>query len=503
MKVALILGQSDYQSVNKLPSCKNDLLYVAKIIEGTKNFDRHLVVDDSTATASAAKDKIIQFIENCKGEEIDELLLYFTGHGDFDGKEFYYIWGDYTQSKKRQTSLQNIEIDALLRQLNPKLVIKIIDACNSGVSYIKDSDVIEKYLSSSEQSFQKCYFLFSSQNDQYSLADINMSYFTNTFLQSLNQEIGKKIRYKDIIDYISDSFEQSGKQTPFFVTQADFTDVFCSINDEIKKILQNIKSVGSGDAASGSPAKQTLLDLVKQDAKKYVSFKIVLNCLDKILNTLKNTNVIPELSDCYTQKTQMLDSYEAVPKIDNIATWLQKNKSGIYADVNYTDEVYQERVPKNILSGFSFVAAYGKDKDDDDFYKTVTKTRSIAKSFNLTVDLPYKVLVLTFYASVPNLTNYSFIILPLISRTKLVIFFTKVNYVRTSWDDQKIDNNSAKWSYLAVEYVVEDIGNRVESMIRDKFQNAIKEDLMQRFTPPDEVAKEEGEGDKEKLKEEE
>jgi hypothetical protein len=498
MKVALILGQSDYQSVNKLPSCKNDLLYFAKIIEGTKNFDRHLIIDDSTMTASAAKDKIIQFIESCKSEQVDELLLYFTGHGDFDGKEFYYIWSDYTPSRKRQTSLQNLEIDTLLRQLDPKLVIKIIDACNSGISYIKDSEVIEKYLSSSEQSFKKCYFLFSSQNDQYSLADINMSYFTNTFLQSLNQDLGKKIRYKDIIDYISDSFEQSGKQTPFFVTQADFTDVFCSVNDEIKKILQNIKSVGLGDAALGLPAKQSLLDLVKQDAKRYVNFEAVLESLDIISKAFKNIKLIPELSDCYTHKTTMLDAYDSLPKIDNIANWLTKDKSGIYADVNYITEVYKERVPKNSFTSLRLTTLYSRQYNDED-YKTIEGTRKVAKSFTLKVDLPYKAIELTFYAQIPNLSNYSFVLLPLISRTQIVLFHAKLNYIRTSWDEQKIDIDSAKWSYSTFEYVVEDIEKGVNLIIADKFQNAIKEDLLQRFMPPDEVSEKEGEREKEKL----
>lgn len=501
MKVALILGQSDYQSVNKLPSCKNDLLYFAKIIEGTKSFDRYLVIDDKTATASAAKDKIIQFIETCKGEQVDELLLYFTGHGDFDGKEFYYIWSDYTPPKKRQTSLQNLEVDALLKQLNPKLVIKIIDACNSGVSYIKDSEVLEKYLSSSEQSFQKCYFLFSSQNDQHSLADINMSYFTNTFLQSLNQEIGKRIRYKDIIDYISDSFEQSGKQTPFFVTQADFTDVFCNINDEIKKILQNIKSVGLVDATSESSAQQSLLDLIKQDAKKYVSFDVVLNCLDIILKILKNTNIIPELSGCYAKEILVFDSYDTIPKLDVIANWLEKNKLGIYADVNYISETYYERVPKNAFVGLGLASFYGTE--DDKNFKTVAGTRNIAKSFTLKFDLPYKAIELKFESLIPNLSNYSCFFLPLISRTQIVLFFTKLNYVRTSWDDQRIDDNSAKWSFTKIEYVVDDIEKQVNSIIRDNFQNTVKDDLIQRFTPPDEVAKKEGEADKKKLQKKE
>lgn len=501
MKVALTLGQSDYQSLNKLPSCKNDLLYFAKIIDGTKSFNRHLIVDDSTSTASAAKDKIIQFIESCKSEQVDELLLYFTGHGDFDGEEFYYIWADYTKPKKRQTSLQNSEIDTLLKQLNPKLVIKIIDACNSGVPYIKESDVIEKYLSSSKQSFQNCYFLFSSQNDQYSLADINMSYFTNTFLQSLNQEIGKKIRYKDIIDYISDSFEQSGKQTPFFVTQADFTDVFCSINDDIKKILQDIKSVGSGDPASGLPTKQSLLDLVKQDAKKYVSFDTVLICINIIFKKLEKIELIPELNDFYNYKILILDSYDTVPKIDTIANWILKNKSGIYADIIYSNEFYYERILKNPVSLAALAGVY--DKDDDDHYKTVKKIRKNAKSFDLKVNLPYKALELIFETSTPNLTNYSFTILPLISRTQVIIFFTKMNYVRTGWDDQKRDDSSANWSYSTFEYNVADIEKYVESIVRDNFQNAIKEDLLQRFTPPDEVVKNEGEGDKEKLQKKE
>lgn len=460
-----------------------------RIIDGTKSYDKYLHIDDSISIASDAKDKIIQFLESCKGEQIDELLLYFTGHGYFDGTDFYYIWADYAPAKKRQTSLQNSEIDALLRQLNPKLVIKIIDACNSGVSYIKDSEIIESYLKSPDQSFNKCYFLFSSQNDQSSFADQNISYFTYAFIQSLNHDIGKRIRYKDIIDNISDSFEQRGKQTPFFVTQADFTDVFCVINDDIKSIFHSFKSGAMQSDSTDEPSKNTIKDLIINESKRYVDLKSALACVEGLLNIVSNSVILPEIEPFFNMKFESINSYDQLPKIEYIASWLQKNGSDAYVDISYEVENYSERVRKNLFRFSALDALY--DKDDDEYYKTVIKHKTVAKSFSTKFELPYCATTLTYISKYPNIMNASLYLVPILSRTQLYIFFTKIDYTRTNWDEQKADGNSAKWSCNSLDYDFNDIKAYVENIIVDNFQKIIYADLIKKYMPNDDQIREE------------
>jgi hypothetical protein len=126
----------------------------------------------------------------------------------------------------------------MIKSIKPRMVTKIIDACQSGVSYIKgNTNVVEKYYAKTTDSFEKCYFMHSSMTSQYSYQNDDLSDFTKSILESINTNNKDSIRYKDIIDYVSDEFEKSTEQTPFFITQADHTERFINSSPEIQKAL--------------------------------------------------------------------------------------------------------------------------------------------------------------------------------------------------------------------------------------------------------------------------
>ena len=82
-------------------------------------------------------------------------------------------------SAKKQTTIENTELDNWIRLLNPALTVKIIDACHAGVQYIKDPEVFKDFLNSTPKSFNSFYFLFSSLKEQYSYQDKRLSDLQN------------------------------------------------------------------------------------------------------------------------------------------------------------------------------------------------------------------------------------------------------------------------------------------------------------------------------------
>lgn len=127
----------------------------------------------------------------------------------------------------------------MLRTLSPALAVKVVDACHSGTHYVKSSEDIEKALrKSSNGHFQKCYFMFSSEQHQQSWQDDRLSYFTRAFVRSLAEYKGHPVRYKDIIAYISDQFTNNTRQKPVFITQAGFTDIFSEAVPSLAQLLE-------------------------------------------------------------------------------------------------------------------------------------------------------------------------------------------------------------------------------------------------------------------------
>lgn len=480
MNIAILMAQSEYRGAPKLPACKNDLQLMKRVVESSKKYDDILILDDSVGRAYDANEQIIQFVEKYKGgDKIDEVLLYFSGHGNFENNEFYYVWDDYEKTRKRQTCLGNTEIDGFLRSLNAKLTVKIIDACNSGVPYLKGDSGFDKFLSISKDAFQKCYFLFSSQNDETSGADFQISLFTKSILNSLkNFDEGKGVRYRDVMNYVTDEFEKNGVQTPFFVTQCDNTDVFLEINAEIKSVLGSELLRASSDTLTelgSSDVPVTLLDLVRKDAEKYVPFEDVNKYLEHFRKKLSTEELNPVLKDLYTIKVDEITNLKDVPQIKDIASWIQTRNKETYTRLHFISVPYEEKVPKYPLLRIRS-SLFASEED----YKTVTKYREEINSFSNTLEMPYTSLNVVFKGLLPNLMNVSLCVVPVLSRTSVCFFISKIDYKRSGWDDQVMDSFSAKWEYKEVPYEQAAI-DEVESKAFHKVEQYVIDLLKSKF----------------------
>lgn len=485
MNIAILMAQSEYKNAPKLTACKNDLRLIKNVVEKSKKYNDILVLDDEIDKASDANEKIIQFVEKYKNEpSVDEILLYFSGHGNFVGNEFYYVWGDYEESKKRQTCLQNSTIDSYLKTINAKLTIKIVDACQSGIPYLKGGDEFDKFLNTSKNSFNKCYFLFSSQNDEPSKASTQVSFFTKSIIDSLSLfDVGKNVRYKDVMNYVSDEFERTKDQTPFFITQCDFTDSFIEINSDIKQFFASEYSLSSSEIESSEiTADETLsiLDLVKKDAERYVSFDAVKICLNSLKEKLETQNIDSFLNDFYSLEITEI-SYKDIPKIKEIGKWIEEKGKNSYTQLSHENIPYVVKVPKNNLGIWSSVLSKYSAVNEDD-YKTETRYRQEVCSYTNSIEIPYIGLNVHFVSKLPNLMDNSLFIVPILSRTNVNLFTTKVDYKRLGWDDQVVVPLSAKWEYKDVPYestALNDVGEKAFH----KVEQEIVESLKMKFLP--------------------
>jgi hypothetical protein len=274
MKLAVIVAVSKYtgSGLSDLSGCVQDANLMHTILGAQEGYQEILTISKNTDSADV-KQSITDFVNKHKGSEISELVFYYTGHGAFLNNEYYYLLSDYRKDKLRQTALENTELDNLIRSLNPVLTTKIVDSCQSGTPYIKDSGELDTYLKGTQSRFQNCYFLFSSHTDESSYQDNALSAFTKSIAERVAQRTGV-VRHKDIIDYVSDSFAgDNALQTPFFVTQADFTDQFCKVDSDLQRKVEGIlasTTMASLSASGTSPETRTTLKaLVEADAQYY------------------------------------------------------------------------------------------------------------------------------------------------------------------------------------------------------------------------------------------
>ncbi|REH48889.1 caspase domain-containing protein [Tenacibaculum gallaicum] len=435
MNIAIILGVSEYEDKqNNLPGCKKDAEIVNSIISKTSKFESILYINEKKSSA-LVKEKITDFISENKTNEIEELFFYFTGHGEFYNEEFYYILSDFNKNKRKQTSLQNEEVDSLIKTLNPNLVVKIIDACQSGKTYIKETSVVAKYFKETQNKFNNCYFLNSSLKDQSSMQSDLISDFTLSFIKSVKEHKSNEIRYKDIIDYISDEFENNELQTPFFVIQADYTEKFCEINDSLKEYLLKIDTVTLDTENIDGSKDFSLIDKIKKQASEYLTKEQALEVIDFTKSEIEKIEISESLNDIYDLEVILSENYDYIINKNTIGNWLDNNTHDYFAK-SITRRVRKDR---NHYSNFLRTPnLFGVENEDDYEY--------IKSGFDIEIDVPFKSIIFNLNSKYPNVESFTARAIYLVSQKQIRYFYFVTNFITKNWDERKL-NSEIEWFF--------------------------------------------------------
>jgi hypothetical protein len=500
LNLGVVIAVSDYGSVdNNLPGCKIDGETFATIFGEDSKFDDVLVITKSTSSGSV-KAQLIEFINKHKSNDIGDVVFYFTGHGDFSGDEFHFLLSDYDPKRKKQTALENTELDNLLKALNPINAVKIVDACHSGKVYIKDSDSFDKYLKSSQGEFNNCYFLFSSQVEQSSYQDEKLSFFTKSIIEAIASHTTDIIRYKDIIDFVSDSFQNNSEQTPFFVVQADFTESFCSISqslrDKLKFVFETKKQ--DDDTLKSDKLKLSIVDLVKQDADKYCDVDKAMEYLSTFILNFENSNFEGEVAELYNCEVSLDVDYDCIRSSSAIGTWLDNNEHDYFAEATFNTVSRTKPLLKN--TSISLPNLYNSNliRSNDKYniirtpdpysnvwsssagkyyahnpIETTTVHEKKIDGFESTVEMPLSQIKIQAEPKYPNVIPAVAYIVPVISKTSLRLFFSFSHYDEKGWSDRTI-SKKIKWTTKEVQ--LKSIG---ELEIRDEFLNRFADFLIE------------------------
>ncbi len=348
-KLAVLIANSEYKHLNNLNACKNDFDLFSKCIDVSAEFDDVLQVLDGTS--SSITNQIIEFVEKHKQKTVEQIVFYFSGHGARDNEEFYFACTDTHLNRINSTSISNQEIDGYLRELNPKVAVKFVDACHSGEHYIKSSDDFFKIIKN-ENSFDDLYFLFSSKSDEYSLVDGDYSAFTKLIFEAIYEHDSEKIRYKDILNYVTDVAESRLKHTPYQVSQGANTAYFFNTSlPKIKEMLSQEYFQKQEELEEEKCEKSTtLIEKIKEDAIDYCSEEEGLKAIESCISAIKNFKELDDINELFTIEIQ---DHSFIPyNSKSIGSWIKKNPDkNIFARPKYRKEKHTEekyvKVPKN------------------------------------------------------------------------------------------------------------------------------------------------------------
>ena len=119
-----------------------------------------------------------------------------------------------------------------------------------------------------------------------------------------------------------------GFQTPFFVTQADFTDIFCQCSPEMMAALKPFLEDTSLGAQKNAQQLQefSITDAVIREAMTYCSEEEVLTAISDIPQKFRQLKLADDLAGLYDLTVHELKDAN-IPSPDAIGRWIDENKA--------------------------------------------------------------------------------------------------------------------------------------------------------------------------------
>ena len=248
---AILVGNSQYRSLSELSCCHNDLVAMRELLEATEKYSEIEVIEDTDADGLKSRMRVA--IDKIQSKE--ELFFYFTGHGCQQDEEVYYCATNFDSKRPNETGLSINELHTLLKLADAALVVKVIDACNSGTLLVKTDS---EFQSHQKYGFNNLIQICSCLQSQNSLTGDPLSVFTEKFRASALRKNEGVVYYTDIINILRDEFIQNNDQTPFFVSQGTGREQFVDDAKRLGNLRAKLTARTESSLQSESEDQQTL-----------------------------------------------------------------------------------------------------------------------------------------------------------------------------------------------------------------------------------------------------
>ena len=480
--VAVVLGVPQYDSLDSLPGCGPDANALSSLLKESGKFSDVLFVNGAE-TCSSVKRQLVEFFRKYDSEPVDELLFYFSGHGDVIDDEFRFLLRDFDENKLNTTSVSNTELDEWVRSTRPKLYCKIVDTCHSAVSYIKESDALRRIFEKNRESFQSCYFFFSSQQDQSSFADKELSHFTRAILESIVSYPEDSIGYNDLASALADHFRSSAEQNPYFVHQAKLTEIFLDISPRIRDLLGSVVDKKTSDAKSDQPERPavSLEERIRSDAQRYLTREEAVEFLDSLRDSLQKKHTFSgEAKGLYDCKLE--ESYEISVGETDIANWLirQRGKSSFFAEVEF--DSYYTDVFGNELEAYEVesirIRAGGAGPVINSFQRLYRQKKRVCGFYPLETG-SWEVLRLVALPKWPNVPKWELQLSYVMGPTEVVVFCAITRFRRSRWDSYEAIGRP---DWTIERFPKERIREKdIVECLFDRFESRLSEGITKRF----------------------
>lgn len=453
INLAIVISVSKYNvgsGFNNLNYVENDNEYITNIINKSNKYSLVFNIN-KRCKSSGFRSRLNELLNNYKDKEINEFLVYFSGHGYSTGKDFYLCCSDSDIDNISSTAISSCEIDDVARKLGVKKYVKIIDACNSGTSYIKglalqNSDT--NFINSTD-GLKECYFLCSCDEKQESSIDSNngrVSKFTLSIIKSLYDHFisrrEKALSFTVLQFKVEELFRDDIYQTPKMILQGESGCLFLEKNDELENYLKSIKNeIFYKDNVKKETQVVTELEAISF-AERFVSD------LESSLSNKKNQGDVVSTLNYKLGKLYLspIEIYESI----KIGQWIEdnKNKKYIFAQPHY----YKQYMGSPFTQLADSISGNSKNYT------------MVLDSFILNVNEDKSCIDFSLYSENDGLPKFSIQVVLLFNINKLYVLYNFLCAFPKNWKEYNSFVSNGKVGILAIKLLSDDLDKYVKQL---------------------------------------
>jgi len=126
----LVVGINKYMHINKLENAVNDAVTVDKVLKDDYGFENRVLLEDQ-----ATRDNIMKALNDLRKQltENDSLLVYFSGHGEYNKESDTSYWLPVDADYDDNTNwVESKSVSDQLKLIAAKHILVVADSCFSG-----------------------------------------------------------------------------------------------------------------------------------------------------------------------------------------------------------------------------------------------------------------------------------------------------------------------------------------------------------------------------------
>ena len=195
----------------------------------------------------------------------------------------------------------------------------------------------------------------------------------------------------------------------------------------------------------------------------------------------KNFKFNNEAKDLFDVSVDISENYNEIPKLTLLAEWVDKNNDDLFVESRAES---RERLVRRLEKRMSPIeqatararARMGLGRDNeggDENYKWTTEYYVAPVGIESSLNCTYKFISIMAKSKYPNINSARLYILPLLSKTRLVLLSCTALYKPSGWDGEVLVDNNIKWAPYNIELIASDEIGTYLSKLASSFEKEI------------------------------